>query len=94
MRQRIGPEAAVEGGGQAFAPLRRAALGLDQRRHAGAPVLRFLAAAESAQIGERAHDLGELQELIGTLKAEIARVQQMLADKQSSKSAAEQVFKR
>ena len=38
--------------------------------------------------------VGELQELIGTLKAEIARVQQMLADKQSSKSAAEQVFKR
>ena len=38
--------------------------------------------------------VGELQELIGTLKAEMARVQQTLADKQSSKSAAEQVFKR
>jgi uncharacterized small protein (DUF1192 family) len=38
--------------------------------------------------------VGELQELIETLKSEIARVEQTLTDKQSSKSAAEQVFKR
>lgn len=38
--------------------------------------------------------VGELKELIDTLKAEIARIEQMLAAKQSSKSAAEQVFKR
>lgn len=38
--------------------------------------------------------VGELQELIETLKAEIARVEATLATKQSSKSAAEQVFKR
>jgi uncharacterized small protein (DUF1192 family) len=38
--------------------------------------------------------VGELKELIDTLKAEIARIEQMLASKQSSKSAAEQVFKR
>jgi uncharacterized small protein (DUF1192 family) len=38
--------------------------------------------------------VGELKELIETLKAEIARVEQALAAKQSSKSAAESVFKR
>lgn len=38
--------------------------------------------------------VGELKELIETLKAEIARVEQTLAAKQSSKSAAESVFKR
>jgi uncharacterized small protein (DUF1192 family) len=38
--------------------------------------------------------VGELNELIDTLKAEIARIEQLLAAKQSSKSAAEQVFKR
>ena len=38
--------------------------------------------------------VGELGELIETLKAEIARVEQTLAAKQSSKSAAESVFKR
>lgn len=38
--------------------------------------------------------VGELQELIDTLKTEIARVEQTLAAKQTSKSAAEQVFKR
>jgi uncharacterized small protein (DUF1192 family) len=38
--------------------------------------------------------VGELKELIETLKAEIARVEQALSAKQSSKSAAESVFKR
>ncbi len=38
--------------------------------------------------------VGELQELIETLKVEIARVEQTLAAKQSSKNAAESVFKR
>ena len=38
--------------------------------------------------------VGELAELIETLKAEIARVDQTLAAKQSSKSAAKSVFKR
>ena len=38
--------------------------------------------------------VGELKELIETLKAEIARVEQILAAKQSSKSAAESIFKR
>jgi uncharacterized small protein (DUF1192 family) len=38
--------------------------------------------------------VGELAELIETLKAEIARVDQTLAAKQSSKNAAESVFKR
>jgi uncharacterized small protein (DUF1192 family) len=38
--------------------------------------------------------VGELADLIETLKAEIARVEQTLATKQSSKSAAESVFKR
>jgi uncharacterized small protein (DUF1192 family) len=38
--------------------------------------------------------VGELQELIETLKSEIARVEQTLTAKQSSKNAAESVFKR
>ena len=38
--------------------------------------------------------VGELAELIETLKDEIARVDETLAAKQSSKSAAESVFKR
>jgi uncharacterized small protein (DUF1192 family) len=38
--------------------------------------------------------VGELQALIDTLKAEIARVEEALAGKQSSKSAAEAAFKR
>lgn len=38
--------------------------------------------------------VGELKELVETLKAEIARVEQALNAKQSSKSAAESVFKR
>lgn len=38
--------------------------------------------------------VGELAELIETLKAEIARVDQTLAAKQSSKNAAKSVFKR
>ncbi|MGH6865870.1 MAG: DUF1192 domain-containing protein [Methyloceanibacter sp.] len=40
------------------------------------------------------HSVGELAALIDTLKAEIARVEQTLAAKQSSKSSAEAVFKR
>lgn len=45
-----------------------------------------------ADLGKLSVD--DLKELIETLKAEIARIEQMLASKQSSKSAAEQVFKR
>jgi uncharacterized small protein (DUF1192 family) len=40
------------------------------------------------------HSVGELEALIETLRAEIARVEEALAAKQSSKSAAESVFKR
>jgi uncharacterized small protein (DUF1192 family) len=52
---------------------------------------------------KRGHELGqdlnklsvsELQALIETLKDEIARVEQVLSAKQSSKSAAEAAFKR
>jgi uncharacterized small protein (DUF1192 family) len=48
---------------------------------------------------ELGHDLtklsvGELKALIDDLKAEVARVEAMLASKQSSKSAAEAAFKR
>jgi uncharacterized small protein (DUF1192 family) len=39
------------------------------------------------------HSVGELAALIETLKAEIGRVEQVLAAKQSSKSAAEAAFK-
>ena len=38
--------------------------------------------------------VGELKALIETLQAEIARVEQALSSKQSSKSAAESIFKR
>jgi uncharacterized small protein (DUF1192 family) len=40
------------------------------------------------------HSVGELEALIEALKAEIARVEQALHAKQSSKSAAEAAFKR
>ncbi|HUU67466.1 MAG TPA: DUF1192 domain-containing protein [Methyloceanibacter sp.] len=40
------------------------------------------------------HSVAELQALIETLSAEIARVEQALTAKQSSKSAAEAAFKR
>ena len=40
------------------------------------------------------HSVAELEALIETLRAEIARVEQALAAKQSSKSAAEAAFKR
>ncbi len=38
--------------------------------------------------------IGELKELIATLQAEIARVEETMAAKQSSKSAADAAFKR
>ena len=40
------------------------------------------------------HSVGELKALIEDLKAEVARVEQALHAKQSSKSAAEAAFKR
>ena len=40
------------------------------------------------------HSVTELKGLLDQLKAEIARVEQTLSAKQSSKSAAESVFKR
>ncbi len=40
------------------------------------------------------HSVGDLQALIDALKDELARVEQALNAKQSSKSAAESVFKR
>jgi uncharacterized small protein (DUF1192 family) len=40
------------------------------------------------------HSVGDLQALIDVLKDEIARVERTLNAKQSSKSAAESVFKR
>ena len=40
------------------------------------------------------HSVGELEALIAELKAEVARVEQALGAKQSSKSAAEAAFKR
>jgi uncharacterized small protein (DUF1192 family) len=40
------------------------------------------------------HSVADLEALIDTLQAEIARVEQALGAKQSSKSAAEAVFKR
>ena len=40
------------------------------------------------------HSVGDLQALIEALKQEAARVEQTLHAKQSSKSAAESVFKR
>jgi uncharacterized small protein (DUF1192 family) len=52
--------------------------------------------AKSYELGQDLGKLsvGELKELIETLKAEIARVEETLKSKQSSKSAAESVFKR
>ena len=40
------------------------------------------------------HSVGDLQALIDALKEELARVERTLHAKQSSKSAAESVFKR
>ena len=52
--------------------------------------------AKSYELGQdlSKHSVGELKALIETLKAEIARVEQALSAKQSSKSSAEAVFKR
>lgn len=52
--------------------------------------------AKSNELGQDLSKLsvGELQALIDQLKAEIARVEQTLRAKQSSKSAAEAAFKR
>jgi uncharacterized small protein (DUF1192 family) len=52
--------------------------------------------AKSYELGQDLSKLSvaELRALIDELKAEIARVEQALAAKQSSKSAAESVFKR
>jgi uncharacterized small protein (DUF1192 family) len=52
--------------------------------------------AKSYEVGQELGKLsvGELEALIGELKAEIARVEQALLAKQSSKSAAEAAFKR
>ena len=52
--------------------------------------------AKSHALGEdlSKHSVAELTALIETLKAEIARIEEVLAAKQSSKSAAEAAFKR
>ena len=52
--------------------------------------------AKTYELGQELskHSVGELEALIDTLKAEIARVEQALGAKQSSKSAAEAAFKR
>lgn len=52
--------------------------------------------AKSYELGQDLSKLSvdELKALIETLKGEIARVEQTLVAKQSSKSAAESVFKR
>ena len=52
--------------------------------------------AKSCELGQDLSKLsvGELRALIDELKAEIARVEQALSAKQSSKSSAEAVFKR
>ena len=52
--------------------------------------------AKSHVLGEdlSKHSVAELGALIETLKAEIARVEEALAGKQSSKSAADAAFKR
>jgi uncharacterized small protein (DUF1192 family) len=52
--------------------------------------------AKSHVLGEdlSKHSVAELDALIETLKAEIARVEEALAGKQSSKSAADAAFKR
>ncbi len=52
--------------------------------------------AKTYELGQELskHSVGELEALIDALKAEIARVEQALGAKQSSKSAAEAAFKR
>ncbi|HEX9753720.1 MAG TPA: DUF1192 domain-containing protein [Methyloceanibacter sp.] len=52
--------------------------------------------SKSYELGQDLSKLSvaELRALIDDLKAEVARVEQTLAAKQSSKSAAESVFKR
>ncbi|HYJ58972.1 MAG TPA: DUF1192 domain-containing protein [Methyloceanibacter sp.] len=52
--------------------------------------------AKSYELGQDLSKLsvGELRELVEALKAEIARVEQVLDAKQSSKSAAEAAFRR
>ena len=52
--------------------------------------------AKSYELGQDLNKLSvaELRALIDDLKAEAARVEQTLATKQSSKSAAESIFKR
>ena len=52
--------------------------------------------AKTYELGQELskHSVGELEALIDVLKAEIARVEQALCAKQSSKSAAEAAFKR
>ena len=52
--------------------------------------------AKSHELGQDLSKLSvaELRALVDDLKSEIARVEQTLATKQSSKSAAESVFKR
>jgi uncharacterized small protein (DUF1192 family) len=52
--------------------------------------------AKSYELGQDLSKLsvGELRELVEALKAEIARVEQILDAKQSSKSAAEAAFRR
>jgi uncharacterized small protein (DUF1192 family) len=52
--------------------------------------------AKTYELGQDLSKLSvvELRELVEVLKAEIARVEQTLAAKQSSKSAAEAAFKR
>jgi uncharacterized small protein (DUF1192 family) len=51
--------------------------------------------AKTYELGQELgkHSVGELEALIDALKAEIARVEQALGAKQSSKSAAEAAFK-
>jgi len=52
--------------------------------------------AKTYELGQELskHSVGDLEALIDALKAEIARVEQALGAKQSSKSAAEAAFKR
>jgi uncharacterized small protein (DUF1192 family) len=52
--------------------------------------------AKSYELGQdlSKHSVGELQALIDELRAEIARVEQAMKAKQSSKSTAEAAFKR
>src|SRR5215217_5979174 len=55
--------AAIVGAGETLLPARRRAFGLDQRLHPARPFRRVLRRAERAQEGERAHDLGQAQQL-------------------------------